>query len=76
LFATACSTDKGGVEYRREEKPLSDVAANCLGSKKLRVIPTGATAHGVRYRDGNNVIKLPARSPRTRATPTPQHPAA
>jgi arginine deiminase len=54
-------TDQGGIEYRREEKPLFDVVANCLGLKKLRVIPTGGDSYEQareQWDDGNNVIAL------------------
>jgi arginine deiminase len=54
-------TDQGGIEYRREEKPLFDVVANCLGVKKLRVIPTGGDSYEQareQWDDGNNVIAL------------------
>ncbi len=54
-------TDQGGIEYRREEKPLFDVVANCLGLKKLRVIPTAGDSYEQareQWDDGNNVIAL------------------
>jgi arginine deiminase len=54
-------TDQGGIEYRREEKPLFDVVANCLGVTKLRVIPTGGDSYEQareQWDDGNNVIAL------------------
>jgi len=54
-------TDQGGIEFRREEKPLFDVVANCLGVKKLRVIPTGGDSYEQareQWDDGNNVIAL------------------
>lgn len=54
-------TDQGGIEYRREEKQLFDVVANCLGLKKLRVIPTGGDSYEQareQWDDGNNVIAL------------------
>jgi arginine deiminase len=54
-------TDQGGIEYRREEKPLFEVVANCLGLTKLRVIPTGGDSYEQareQWDDGNNVIAL------------------
>ena len=54
-------TDQGGIEFRREDKPLFDVVANCLGLKKLRVIPTGGDSYEQareQWDDGNNVIAL------------------
>ena len=53
--------DTGGIEYRREENPLFDVVAHCLGLKKLRVIPTGGDSYEQareQWDDGNNVIAL------------------
>ena len=53
--------DQGGIEYRREEKPLFDVVANCLGIKKLRVIPTGGDSYEQareQWDDGNNLVAL------------------
>ena len=54
-------TDPGDIEYRREEKQLFDVVANCLSLKKLRVIPTAGNSYEQareQWDDGNNVIAL------------------
>lgn len=51
----------GGIDYRRESRPLFDVVAQCLGLKQLRVIPTGGDGYEQareQWDDGNNVVAL------------------
>lgn len=53
--------DTGGVIHQRENKPLFDVVADCLGLKKLHVIPTGGDSFEQareQWDDGNNVIAI------------------
>ncbi|MDF2095379.1 arginine deiminase [Aquibaculum arenosum] len=51
----------GRIDVRAEERPLTEVVAEALGFKQLRVVQTGGDAY-VREReqwdDGNNVIAL------------------
>lgn len=52
---------RGGVDHRRENKPLFDVVAQCLGLKQLRVIPTGGDGYEQareQWDDGNNVVAI------------------
>jgi arginine deiminase len=53
--------DTGGVDFRPEEKTLFKVAADCLGLKRLHVIPTGGDSYEQareQWDDGNNVIAI------------------
>ncbi|MDP3251805.1 MAG: arginine deiminase [Hydrogenophaga sp.] len=53
--------DRGGIEHRRESRPLFEVVAECLGLKQLRVIPTGGDSYEQareQWDDGNNVVAL------------------
>src|SRR5215468_6579808 len=44
-FSYRPSGKPGGIELRKEEKPLVDVVAEALGLKKLRVVETGGNAY-------------------------------
>jgi len=44
-FSYHPSGKRGGVELRKEEKPLVDVIAEALGLKELRVVETGGNAY-------------------------------
>ena len=51
----------GGVDFRLEDDHLFDVAANCLGLNKLRVVHTGGDSYErerEQWDDGNNVVAL------------------
>jgi len=51
----------GTVDVRAEEKPLTDVVADALGFKQLRVVETGGDAYvqeREQWDDGNNVVAL------------------
>ncbi len=53
--------DAGGVDFRVEAKLLFDVVANCLGVKRLRVIPAGGDSYEQareQWDDGNNVVAI------------------
>ncbi len=53
--------DKGGIEFRLEGRSLFKVVAECLGLKKLNIIPTGGDSYEQareQWDDGNNVIAL------------------
>lgn len=53
--------DKGGLDFHLEDKPLFKVVADCLGLKKLNVIPTGGDSYEQareQWDDGNNVIAI------------------
>ena len=52
---------EGTIDFRREEKHLFDVAAECLGIKKLNIVQTGGDAFNQereQWDDGNNVVAL------------------
>jgi len=56
------ATDKpSGVDIRKEDKNIVDVAAEALGVAKLRVVETGGNAYQAereQWDDGNNVVAL------------------
>jgi arginine deiminase len=56
------ATDKPpGVDVRKEDKNILDVAAEALGVAKLRVVETGGNAYQAereQWDDGNNVVAL------------------
>ena len=50
-----------GIEIRKDDKPLLDVAREALGLKALRVVETGGDAYDAQreqWDDGNNVVAL------------------
>ncbi|WP_170785702.1 arginine deiminase [Ruegeria lacuscaerulensis] len=52
---------EGSIEFRREDKHLFDVAAECLGIKSLNIVQTGGDAFNQereQWDDGNNVVAL------------------
>ncbi|KAB2737369.1 arginine deiminase [Brucella anthropi] len=52
---------EGTIDVRKEERPLTEVAAEVLGLKKLRVVETGGdsyVAEREQWDDGNNVVAL------------------
>jgi len=53
--------DKGGLDVRKEDKPLPEVVREALGLSKLRVVGTGGNAYEAereQWDDGNNVVAL------------------
>ncbi|NJM83170.1 MAG: arginine deiminase [Tabrizicola sp.] len=61
----SCTTltpgDDARLLFHRETKPLFEVVADCLGVKKLNVIPTGGDSYEQareQWDDGNNVIAI------------------
>jgi len=51
----------GEIDFRKEDKHLFEVAAECLGIKKLNVVQTGGDAYQQereQWDDGNNVVAL------------------
>ncbi len=51
----------GGIDFRKEDKHLFDVAAECLGIKKLNVVQTGGDVYQQereQWDDGNNVVAI------------------
>jgi len=53
--------DRGGIDFRAEERPLFDVVADCLGLAALRVVPTGGDTYEQareQWDDGNNVLAI------------------
>jgi arginine deiminase len=59
---SAYATDKpGGVEIKKEDKHILEVASEALGISKLRVVETGGNAYQAereQWDDGNNVVAL------------------
>jgi arginine deiminase len=54
-------TGKHHLDVRYEERPLFDIVAECLGIRKLRVVPTGGDSferEREQWNDGNNVVAL------------------
>ncbi len=52
---------EGAIDFRREDKHLFDVAAECLGIKSLNIVQTGGDAFNQereQWDDGNNVVAL------------------
>lgn len=52
---------EGTLDFQHEEKHLFDVAAECLGLKKLNIVQTGGDAFNQereQWDDGNNVVAL------------------
>lgn len=52
---------EGAIDFREEAGGLFDVAADCLGLDKLRVVPTGGDSYEQareQWDDGNNVVAL------------------
>jgi arginine deiminase len=55
------SDDRGGIEVRKDDKPLLFVVKDALGIKDLRVVATGGNAYEAereQWDDGNNVVAL------------------
>jgi arginine deiminase len=55
------SDKPAGIEIRRDEKPLLEVARQALGLKALRVVETGGDAYDAQreqWDDGNNVVAM------------------
>jgi arginine deiminase len=55
------SDKPAGIEIRRDEKPLLEVARQALGLKSLRVVETGGDAYDAQreqWDDGNNVVAM------------------
>jgi arginine deiminase len=53
--------EPAGIEIRKDDKPLLDVAREALGLKALRVVETGGDAYDAQreqWDDGNNVVAL------------------
>jgi arginine deiminase len=53
--------DQGGMEIRKDGKPMLDVVAQALGLNRLRVVQTGGDsweAEREQWDDGNNVVAL------------------
>jgi arginine deiminase len=51
----------GKIDFRKEKKHLFDVAAECLGIKKLNIVQTGGDGYQQereQWDDGNNVVAL------------------
>ncbi len=52
---------EGEIDFRVDERPFLDVAAEALGVKKLRTVATGGDAYEVereQWDDGNNVVAI------------------
>ncbi len=52
---------EGALEFREDKGHLFDVAAECLGIKKLNIVQTGGDAYNQereQWDDGNNVVAL------------------
>jgi len=60
-YSVHASDKPGGVDVRKEDKHIVDVAAEALGVAKLRVVATGGNAYEAereQWDDGNNVVAL------------------
>jgi len=60
-YSIHASDKPGGVDVRKEDKHIVDVAAEALGIAKLRVVATGGNAYEAereQWDDGNNVVAL------------------
>jgi arginine deiminase len=58
---TLTPQDNGTIRFHREKTSLFEVVADCLGIRKLHVIPTGGDAYEQareQWDDGNNVIAI------------------
>lgn len=52
---------EGTIDFREDDKHLFDVAAECLGIKKLNIVQTGGDAYNQereQWDDGNNVVAI------------------
>lgn len=55
------SNKDGAIDYRIETKHLFEVAAECIGIKRLNIIPTGDSGFNKQreqWDDGNNVVAI------------------
>jgi arginine deiminase len=61
ICTTLTPGDDGKLRFHREPKPLFEVVADCLGIRKLNIIPTGGDSYEQareQWDDGNNVIAI------------------